>query len=302
VRAERVPAAGAPFEDRATLSFVNRQLPVPRFSVQNTSTWCNLSVAGGLEVALRKAAVAPPPPVAPPAESSCDSALPSTDAVCNGACDRAGPVLYGQTEASCCAACDKNAQCGTWVLSDSDSDSEVSSCFLLVHGTVSKTKPAPSEKTLGGEVGQSPAPPRPSFLRAEGVLQAFSTADGWAWRAWEPELANLLGTLKGTAAAGGSADLAGCCTNPNATAGEYDTKAAYVLQPGLLSRAGCTAVDDSTTPLYDIVGGDLDDAWLSNVTAAPAVAGREDLYLFGCGTDLAIGRRVILEFRHTLLH
>ena len=29
-------------------------------------------------------------------------------------------------------------------------------------------------------------------------------------------------------------------------------------------------MDDSATPLYDIVGGELDDAWLSNTSAQPA--------------------------------
>jgi hypothetical protein len=56
----------------------------------------------------------------------------------------------------------------------------------------------------------------------------------WTWNAWEPETKNLKGTLQPTP----SADLAGCCTNPNVTAGEYDTKPHYVLQPGLLSRGG----------------------------------------------------------------
>lgn len=32
------------FEDRASLAFVNRRLPVPRFSVQNATDWCNISL------------------------------------------------------------------------------------------------------------------------------------------------------------------------------------------------------------------------------------------------------------------
>jgi hypothetical protein len=46
-------------------------------------------------------------------------------------------------------------------------------------------------------------------------------------------------------------------------------------------------VDDSAGVPYDISneGGGLDDAWLSNITEFPPVAGREDIYIFGCGTS-----------------
>ena len=250
VRVEAVPDAGAAFEDRATLSFVNRRLPVPHFTVRNTSAWCNVSVTAGVEVALRKAAAGPPPAPPPPPESSCDRAREGTDARCSGTCERVVPVAKS-TQPECCAACDANARCGTWVF-----DTDKGLCYLLAQGTVVATKNA-TARTLGGATGAD-TPPRPDSLRAPGVLQASSApgaASPWSWRAWEaedpesnPAAQNLLGTLKGTP----SADLAGCCTNPNATAGEYDTKDPYVLQPGLLSRAGCTAIDDSDTPLYDI--------------------------------------------------
>ena len=63
---------------------------------------------------------------------------------------------------------------------------------------------------------------------------------------------NLKGTLPGTDTVGASADLAGCCTNPNASAGNYDATPHYVLQQGLLSRGGATAIDDSSGTLYDV--------------------------------------------------
>eukprot|EP01051_Picozoa_sp_SAG22_P004319 SAG22_NODE_228_length_14619_cov_4.604132_7_plen_1008_part_00 len=305
VRAERVPEGtrGQPFEDRATIAFINRKLPVPEFTVQNTSEWCNVTIADGMTVVLRKGSgggAPAPAPGPPPAESACDSAQPGRDAVCaaEGKCGRAGPVLYGLSKAGCCAACDNSiTACGSWVYDAGKSgggpgggqagaapESQGSSCFLLTRGTVVGTKAASSSKTFGGEVGGGPPPPPHAGLRAAGVLQAMSST--WAWRAWEPEPLNLLGTLQGTDDGVSSADLAGCCTNPNATAGEYDTKPPYVLRPGLVSRAGCTAVDDSAAALLDMGSdGDLDESWLSNITSAPAVAGREDLYIFGCGTD-----------------
>ena len=89
-----------------------------------------------------------------------------------------------------------------------------------------------ANRVLGGATGGQPE--GAAALRAPGVLQAWSSSSsrsataggGWSWRAWEPEPLNLLGTLQPTP----SADLAGCCSNPNASAGEYDTKAAYALQ------------------------------------------------------------------------
>lgn len=53
IRAEQDNASQ--FEDRASLAFVNRRLPVPAHSLRNTSAWCNVSlVASGMEVSYRK--------------------------------------------------------------------------------------------------------------------------------------------------------------------------------------------------------------------------------------------------------
>jgi hypothetical protein len=64
IRAEFAAAGddGA-FEDRATLAFVHRRLPVPAFSVRNASGWCNITIAAsGMQMAYRTAATPPPPP------------------------------------------------------------------------------------------------------------------------------------------------------------------------------------------------------------------------------------------------
>lgn len=45
------------FEDRASLAFINRRLPVPDFSVRNTTDWCNISLSqSGMTVSYRKSA------------------------------------------------------------------------------------------------------------------------------------------------------------------------------------------------------------------------------------------------------
>eukprot|EP01050_Picozoa_sp_SAG11_P023065 SAG11_NODE_4529_length_1863_cov_2.274376_2_plen_301_part_00 len=56
VRTER-KAEGSRFEDRASLAFVNRRLPVPAHTLQNTSVWCNVTLQEtGLVVSYNKAA------------------------------------------------------------------------------------------------------------------------------------------------------------------------------------------------------------------------------------------------------
>ena len=55
VRAEH--DAASRFEDRASLAFVNRRLPVPEHTVRNTSAWCNVTfVDGGVTVSYSKLA------------------------------------------------------------------------------------------------------------------------------------------------------------------------------------------------------------------------------------------------------
>lgn len=149
---------------------------MPQFTVQNTSDWCNISITGGVEVSLFKTNLPPPPPSpspSPPSNAStCQNSRPRTDAGCDGHCDRAGPVLYKVTQARCCAACDTNTACGSWVFDGSD-DSMHGQCFLLAHGTVTSTK-QDGARTFGGEVGGPPPPPPHAGLRAPGVLSARS--------------------------------------------------------------------------------------------------------------------------------
>jgi hypothetical protein len=262
VRVEYVPDVGDAFEDRATISFVNRKLPVPSFTLHNSSEWCNVSITEGMTVSLRKAAhsrIKPPTALG----TTCDNAQKGKDAVCSGKCDRVEPVLHNQTEASCCAACDAHKDCGTWILNvagaphdDTTAPAKGTDCFLLKDHTVKATKDAYGPtggptKILGGYAG----PTEGKYLRTVGALQASfggSVGDAgnssWNWRAWESEQDNLNGTLMPTP----SADLAGCCSNPNATAGEYDPKAQYVLQVmHTLAHHRCTlfSLTPSVTPL-----------------------------------------------------
>ena len=132
IRAEFAPAGDGAFEDRATLAFVNRRLPVPAFTVHNASGWCNVTIAAsGVQMAYRTAAATPgghnhsrppciygpplkgqflpgcaaggAPPAPPPCPSRCKDPLPSlaaAQAMCNNLTGCGGVTLHlGKYEA-----------------------------------------------------------------------------------------------------------------------------------------------------------------------------------------------------------
>ena len=170
-------------------------------------------------------------------------------------------------------------RCGQVLSTEKDRTGVASgTCYLLAAGTVTATKHA-AGRTLGGarcDLLKRPRLNRPKSsahdlspgcsasgggavgVNGTGLLghgRLSAAGPGWSWSAWEADKLNLLGTLPATP----SADLAGCCSNKNVTAGaltprpplqsplppavlahrrsagEYDPKAAYTLQPGLLS-------------------------------------------------------------------
>ena len=111
-------------------------------------------------------------------------------------------------------------------------------------------------------------------LQAKGY---FSDGKSWKWDVTQKEgKGNLRGTLYPTP----SADLAGCCKNPNASAGVFDPK--YPLDRGFLSKDGWVIVDDSLASLMDwsLSSHSPEDAWISTSSRVPNAV---DLYLFGCG-------------------
>jgi hypothetical protein len=286
IRAEYLTETGATsFEDGVTQVFLfrGRQSPTP-FTVDNATDWCNITTSE-LVLSFFK-------PSAPTSAQQCTaSTYAGFDATCEslneGACSRArghpDPVTSASVD-ECCAICTPDPECGAFVY---HSDAPSANCFLLAPNTTVGRHATKAAITLGSKVpvdpkpSPPPGPPAPHgpAAFAKHLLQARSIQPGgWSWHASDSAVAdgNLFGTLFPTP----SADLAGCCSNPNATAGHYDPK--YPLDKGLISTAGWALVDDSASPLmeWDAQSQHIEDAWISS---APRT-GNSDYYLFGCGT------------------
>jgi hypothetical protein len=281
------------FEDRMSLFAVNRRLPVPTFTVQNsTREWCNITIykegssSAGIVVSFSKIKNLSAAATA----AVCTNQQPNTDVVCyHHPCPRVSKHPGGianLTVGACCAACDGDSQCGAWISAApaaQDGGGGTGMCYLLQHGAVKDTAPS-SSRTAG--VVDSVA----STYFADHRLRArtFGTAagaTGWSWSAQDDKGDG--GDLNGTLAPTPSTDLQGCCTNPDAQHGVWDPR--YPLQPGLLSVGGWALVRD-TQPMLDLDGGADADAfpnpahagWLSPAARA---ASSSDAYLFGCGGD-----------------
>eukprot|EP00039_Didymoeca_costata_P004017 m.70990 g.70990 ORF g.70990 m.70990 type:complete len:948 (+) comp12190_c0_seq1:86-2929(+) len=285
------------FEDRNSLPFIYRSraqtLNQPKYEVMNKTDWCNISTSTML-ISLYK-----PEDNAVETQSlhslksspmynkrvgkleQCSAGshtMRNTDVKCSSHCTRVSKYPNGiaaKSIAQCCSLCAEESDCAVWIL-----NSREGMCYLLIENTVIGTKEG-SGVTIGSK---SPiVPPRPSnstdyFVKHK--LQARSvgnltTGESWSWHAGQSDSENLKGTLKPTP----SADLAGCCSNPDVSKGLYDPK--YFLEDGILSRSGFAVVDDSESPLVDIDDNQtLLDAWISDV---PRVQGSADIYFFGCG-------------------
>lgn len=287
---------GTDFEDSVTEVFLyrGRQSPTP-FTVDNTTDWCNITTSA-LILSFYKPGTAERAEVkhydwlVQPSDDQCSALLYSGfDASCSGACTRAAKYPQPTTAESmdaCCAICEADSDCGAFVY---HSEHQVENCFLLAHNTTESRHSTEKTITLGSKVavplhpppsspspGPAPAPPNGIEQFAKHLLQARSlTPNGWSWAVTDTADDNLLGTLFPTP----SADMAGCCSNPNASAGHYDPK--YPLDRGLLSRSGWALIDDSKSPLmnWNATSQHIEDAWISSALRT----GNPDLYLFGCG-------------------
>ena len=92
---------------------------------------------------------------------------------------------------------------------------------------------------------------------------------------------NLLGTLAPTP----STDLAGCCTNPDASAGKFDPK--FPLEQGVISLSGWSLIGNDDSPLIgEGFTGDFDQGWVVNRSITASVP-YYDYHFFGCGREFA---------------
>ena len=230
----------------------------------SSALWCNVTVkdaqgAEALQLSFCKTATS----------GGCQ-AQPGMDAMCNGGCRHTPSYPSGTTVPSadaCCALCLNDTACANWVYAGDTADN-APNCWLLLPGTVIHGRPA-QNRTLGA--------PKNYFVQHQ--LQV-RTATGFTWKAGDGLGRNLRGTLVPTP----SADLAGCCTNPNQTAGVFDPH--FPLDAGLLSQDGVALVDDTASLLVANGTGDFDDGWVVP-EASGRVPGSLDWHVFACGHDYA---------------
>lgn len=197
-----------PFDDRPTLQVVNRALPVPPFTVARVN-----ATAARITTSVLTLTVADVAPV----NGTCAGATPGFDAGRPTRTPRYPQGLNNVTQAGCCAACNADPDCTAWVFAPAGAAGQ---CWPLVAsgGKV----PAPG-RVFGGEA--SPV---------DGGVSVSFVGPGGAEVVWAPgaaDSANLNGTYSAL----------DCYSTPMQCNDEYNSK----LLPGLLSRAGWAAVDDS---------------------------------------------------------
>lgn len=87
-------------------------------------------------------------------------------------------VLQGQTQASCCQACDNEANCDVWIYASPGHEDQGDNCWLMQGVTTTKSA---SYRTVGGNI--TPPPPPPSTVtitlnRAQSALYYGAGAGG----------------------------------------------------------------------------------------------------------------------------
>lgn len=267
----------AAFDDRQSLSFVNRQLPVPVF---------NHSVAAGVltlqtsSLRLTYSATAPPPPAPAPQPGFC-SGVPMHAPVCtpflarqakNDTCapfhSKAAPNgLSGKTADSCCAACLAAADCRVWAHTGGTPE-VAADCYLLTsvvtstHGT----------GTIGGHLLPSPGTGfNTGLLRIQslpGVTPAFD------WHRGLMDSGNLLGTVVGLDSTTGAVELN--CSAIGAGDNRPNGGETFGCDLGPLSRDGWSVLEDSYRPRLDPA-----TQWVT--PPPPQSDNYTDLYFFGFG-------------------
>ena len=150
VRMEKPLTRNSTFEDRPTLTFINRKLPVPRFSVKEA--------AGALTIETDAFALTYTPGEHPrprPSSPSCRG-YEGFDAVCgDGSClahrsPSAPDGLPNLNKSACCSACEVARDCAVWIHENTDADK--TQCFLLT--SASGRKQSPLRTTGGGCSGR----------------------------------------------------------------------------------------------------------------------------------------------------
>ena len=309
VRAEFAPRGDGAFEDRATLAFVNRKLPVPRFEVTNTSGWCNVTVLeSGLHVAYRTAA---PHPAPHPGRPACVYGPPLRGEYLAGCADPEG-VPTGDEGAGLLPACPNGSHCvhGSASLAAAQAACDsLSGCGgVTLHGGVyqprrgSTPQPSPPRDPCNQtswvltNAAQCRGPPSATGFADRHLSMSVRGVDGASREVWragvttaeEMEQNQRGGTVyqldgvNGTHATcancgqGGQGTLDLRCHGSTSTV-IYSAGAANECTPGVLSHGGWTVFSDQSNTVLD----PATDWWAPSAH----LDGGEDLYLFAPGKN-----------------
>ncbi len=268
-------AANGTFDDRQTLAFVNRKLPVPSAlrvrQTPGTNGTTTITTATLQLTYMEHTHTAPAPP---PTPAQFCTGKAGYDAVCDGHCaDFRSPShkdgVENKTQAECCSLCQKDPACNVWVsAAGADSGPQpLGACYLLTHaiGTrPAKGRMAGGNVEEGGSSGFTAQNLRVSTL--PGIAPAFD------WKFGDMDAGNLLGTSRSLDGVTGSVDLN--CSSANATAG---------CDLGPISRDGWAIIDDSSNNRIDPT-----TEW---IVADEAPRAYSDLYLFGFGHNYTAALR-----------
>ena len=193
------------FDDRQSLSFVNRKLPVPVFNESTDSAGVLRLQTDSLLLTYAAAAPPSPPPPRPDPKRFCDGlaihkprcthfpAHSSSADTCVPFRSPSAPHGLAVDTAGCCAACLAAPDCNTWAHTGSPDATDVSAaatCFLYT--TIVAVERAGPNDIMGGYFLPAPATGfRTGELRVRslaGVTPAFD------WRFGMVDAGNLLGT------------------------------------------------------------------------------------------------------------
>ena len=226
----RMEQSSSTFEDRPTLSFVNRKLPVPKFTVTHPTPSSLVLETDAFLLTYSPSNSTPP-------DTTCVDPKEGFDADCGSPCSRfrspsAPNGVANMTKDECCALCKRSKDCNVWVHEKNDTDA--SRCYLLTRAIGAR---AASERTVGGTfVG--------SFANTSLSVIIKRMPNKTTWRPGSIPTGNLLGTAY---------SLDGVTGSVNLRCWQADARKGCTLAP--FSRDGWAVYDDFSNMVVDPATG-----------------------------------------------
>eukprot|EP00041_Stephanoeca_diplocostata_P027855 m.775917 g.775917 ORF g.775917 m.775917 type:complete len:1031 (-) comp23260_c0_seq2:313-3405(-) len=251
------------FEDRPSLAFVNRKLPVPKFQVSHPTPSSIVIETSALVLTYTPDAAPPPPPPV----SSCNGAT-GYDADCGGReCAEyrspSAPQGYPHlTISECCSRCQTSDDCGVWIHVDSDNNKSATQCWLLTSAVRMR---ASADRTVGGNFTAEA-----SFTNETLTVHVKRTSA--VWHPGDIPTGNMLGTQRSLDGTTGWQELR--CWMPGAV---QDPINGCNLAP--ISRDGWAVYEDAGNYMVDPA-----TQWISEENNGRS-RDASDLYFFAHGLD-----------------